>query len=118
MESLGKKLWISYAGQGLTSILKSREEGKYFSGASQIVTCPLKMLKRLLAYRYTYTSGKLHEETFASKARLILHFDINKTVIMLDKAQVRKRQVSIQALASSMNLQPLLQKSSRQVLKV
>lgn len=48
-----------------------------------------------LVCRYASTSGKLHEETFASKARLILHFDINKTIIMLDKAQVDWTSLSI-----------------------
>lgn len=38
--------------------------------------------------RYAEAQGRLQEETFASKARLVLHFDVNKTIIMLDKAQV------------------------------
>jgi len=38
--------------------------------------------------RYAEASGQLQEETFASKARLVLHFDVNKTIIMSDKAQV------------------------------
>lgn len=39
------------------------------------------------ACRYTEAAGNLQEETFASKARLILHFDVNKSIIMTDKAQ-------------------------------
>ena len=38
--------------------------------------------------RYQEAAGQLQEETFASKARLVLHFDVNKTIIMSDKAQV------------------------------
>ena len=34
-----------------------------------------------------YVSAELGEEVFASRARLVLHFDVNKTIIMSDDAQ-------------------------------
>ena len=41
-------------------------------------------------FRYVDTGGSgtgLYEENIAVKARLVLHFDINKTILMSDKAQ-------------------------------
>ncbi len=57
-----------------------------------------------MAGRYTEADGNLQEETFASKARLILHFDVNKTIIMTDKAQASRSPVAF-CLPECSNLQ-------------
>lgn len=43
---------------------------------------------RNLVRRYLESPASAYEQPFACRARLILHFDINKTIIMTDKAQV------------------------------
>ena len=44
--------------------------------------------------------GVILAEQFACKARLVLHFDINKTIIMTDKAQGSDMQQMINMLLS------------------
>lgn len=46
------------------------------------------LTERSLFRRYKEDGGRLKEEAFASRIRLVLNFDINKTIIMSDKVQV------------------------------
>lgn len=54
--------------------------------AQDVECCPLQ--DTMLWCRFIEgPPGVILEEQFACKARLVLHFDINKTIIMTDKAQ-------------------------------
>ena len=65
------------------------QSSKHVTGPAS-VSHQTRIHSRFWCCRHVDTGGSgsgLYEENIAVKARLILHFDINKTILMSDKAQ-------------------------------